>query len=66
MLADSNVMIAGGFGPLRGQIIRIGHMGQGARPDAVLPTVQALEHALAKQGIAVKQGAAKAAAQAEL
>jgi len=66
MLADSNVMIAGGFGPLRGQIIRIGHMGQGARPEAVLPTVQALEHALAKQGIPVKQGAAKAAAQAEL
>ena len=66
MLADSNVMIAGGFGPLRGQIIRIGHMGQGARPEAVLPTVQALEGALAKQGLPVEQGAAQAAAQTEL
>lgn len=66
ILADSRVWIAGGFGPLRGQIIRIGHMGEGARPEAVLATVQALEDALAKQGVAIETGASRASAEAEL
>ena len=66
MLADSGVMIAGGYGPLRGQIIRIGHMGEGARKEAVLTTMEALEGAALKQDVRVEKGAARTAAEAEL
>ncbi|MFH0963528.1 MAG: alanine--glyoxylate aminotransferase family protein [Planctomycetota bacterium] len=62
VLAESDVWIAGGFGPLRGRIIRIGHMGEGARPHAVLATVAALEDALRAQKHRIPPGSAAEAA----
>lgn len=66
VLVDSGIWIAGGFGPLRGRIIRIGHMGVGATREAVLATILALENALIKQGLSIEKGAATAAAETEL
>jgi aspartate aminotransferase-like enzyme len=48
VLADHGIMIAGGFGRLRGQIIRIGHMGPGASEPYVAATLKAVEAAAKK------------------
>ena len=66
VLREAGIWIAGGFGPLRGQIIRIGHRGEGARPGPVLATVAALEAALRAQRAAVQPGTAASAARTEL
>ena len=51
VLKEHAVMIAGGFGKLRGQIIRIGHMGPGIDADHTLTTLYGMECALRKQGM---------------
>lgn len=51
VLKDHDVMIAGGFGKLRGQIIRLGHMGPGIGEDYILTTLNAMESSLRKQKI---------------
>ena len=66
VLHDSGIWIAGGFGALRGRIIRIGHMGEGARRHAVLATIGALENALRAQGMKIDDAAGVQAAAREL
>ncbi|UCH59918.1 MAG: alanine--glyoxylate aminotransferase family protein [Anaerolineales bacterium] len=48
LLNEFNIEIAGGFGPLKGQIWRIGLMGFSSRPENVLLLLSALEHILSK------------------
>ena len=55
------VMIAGGFGDLRGKIIRIGHMGPGISDEYVRATLEAVEASARKQGIDCQPGCAVAA-----
>jgi alanine-glyoxylate transaminase/serine-glyoxylate transaminase/serine-pyruvate transaminase len=42
LVSDFDIMIAGGLGPLKGKIIRIGHMGTSARPQPVATTIAAM------------------------
>jgi alanine-glyoxylate transaminase/serine-glyoxylate transaminase/serine-pyruvate transaminase len=49
-LLDRNIEIAGGFGPLAGQVFRIGLMGYGSTSENVLFILEALEDALKNQG----------------
>lgn len=48
MKKDHNIMIAGSFDVLTGQVIRIGHMGENANEQDVIETLQALEQTLSK------------------
>ena len=50
LLQERNIEIAGGFGPLAGQVFRIGTMGEGSTAENVLLIVEALEAALKLQG----------------
>lgn len=47
MKKEHNIMIAGSFDVLTGQVIRIGHMGENANEKDVLETLQALKEVLA-------------------
>ncbi len=60
LLTNHDIMIAGGFGKLRGRIIRIGHMGPGISDEYVRATLEAIEACLRKQGIDCPQGTAVA------
>ncbi len=42
LVRDYNIMIAGGLGPLRGKILRVGHMGRSARHENIELTLSAL------------------------
>jgi (S)-ureidoglycine-glyoxylate aminotransferase len=57
MLRDFGTEIGTSFGPLKGQIWRIGTMGYNARKDAVLVTLAALEAALAAEQFPFSRGA---------
>lgn len=46
LVSDYNIMIAGGLGPLRGKIIRIGTMNSSARLERVHATLAAMERVL--------------------
>ena len=59
------VLIAYGYGPLRGRSFRVGHMGSVTAND-ILSTVSAIEAALKKFGYAFNYGAGVTAAQREL
>jgi len=48
LVSDYNIMIAGGLGPLKGKVIRVGHMGSSARPEKVRLTLSAMAHVLGK------------------
>ncbi|HSF81125.1 MAG TPA: alanine--glyoxylate aminotransferase family protein [Anaerolineales bacterium] len=48
LLNDFNIEIAGGFGPLKGQIWRIGLMGFSSRPENVLLLLSALRQILSQ------------------
>lgn len=61
-MRNRGVEIAGGLGPLRGRIFRVGHMGEVTAND-VIATLAALERALAKLGFGVEFGASVRAAQ---
>ncbi|WP_242393164.1 pyridoxal-phosphate-dependent aminotransferase family protein [Anaeromyxobacter oryzisoli] len=62
LLADHDIEIGGGLGPLAGRVWRIGLMGESARQENVLAVLAAIEQALAKQGKAPRPGAAVSAA----
>ena len=56
LLLRFNIEIGTSFGPLKGNIWRIGTMGYNAREDAVLHTLQSLETVLRMQGFALPAG----------
>jgi alanine-glyoxylate transaminase/serine-glyoxylate transaminase/serine-pyruvate transaminase len=62
LLAEHDIEIGGGLGPLTGKVWRIGLMGEGSRQANVLTVLAALEQSLAKQGKGPKPGAAVSAA----
>ena len=46
-----NIMLAGSFDVLEGQVIRIGHMGENCREDKVRRTLHALQLVLTELGV---------------
>lgn len=62
LLAEYGIEIAGGLGPLRGKIWRIGLMGHSSQDRLVLLLLTALEAVLAAEGAPVDRGAGMAAA----
>lgn len=56
MKTDHNIMIAGSFGCLAGQVIRIGHMGENARVQKVAEVFEALDQTFAKLGVTLTAG----------
>ncbi|HEY6106641.1 MAG TPA: alanine--glyoxylate aminotransferase family protein [Anaeromyxobacteraceae bacterium] len=62
LLAEFNIEIGGGLGPLAGKVWRVGLMGESSSQANVLAVLAALEQALRKQGKAVEPGVACAAA----
>ena len=62
LLAERDIEIGGGLGPLAGKVWRIGLMGESSRQENVLAVLAALEQALARQGRKVQPGAAVSAA----
>jgi alanine-glyoxylate transaminase/serine-glyoxylate transaminase/serine-pyruvate transaminase len=57
-----NITISGGLGKLKGKIWRIGLMGDNSNEKNVLVVLEALEHALKKEGYPVQIGTGVAAA----
>ncbi len=55
MLKEFNVFIAGSFGYLQGEVIRIGHMGENAKKDKVAYTLLALQNSLKALGFQCKK-----------
>ena len=62
LLRNFNVEIAGGLGPFKGKVWRIGVMGYNSRPNCVLLVLAALERCLHAQGHKAPPGAGVAAA----
>src|SRR3981081_1411467 len=62
LLRDHGIEIMAAFGPLRGQVWRIGTMGANARPQRVLAGASALEAVLAACGYRLPRGAGPDAA----
>lgn len=62
LLAEHDIEIGGGLGPLVGKIWRVGLMGESSRQEHVLAVLAALEQVLARSGRAVAPGAAVSAA----
>lgn len=66
LLAECQLEIGGGLGPMKGQVWRIGLMGESSTPANVLLALHALERVLPRHGHAVRAGAGVAAASAVL
>lgn len=64
LLGEHGIEIGTSFGPLAGNVWRIGTMGYNARADAVMATLGALETVLGQAGVAVPMRGGVAAAQA--
>jgi alanine-glyoxylate transaminase/serine-glyoxylate transaminase/serine-pyruvate transaminase len=64
LLEEYNIEIGGGFGPLKGRLIRIGLMGYNSCRKNVDTILAALEHILPRCGLQPDTGAALAAADA--
>jgi aspartate aminotransferase-like enzyme len=62
LLDEFNIEIAGGFGPVKGQIWRIGLMGYSSQRTNVLLFLAAFEKVLLDQGFRVPSGAGVGAA----
>jgi alanine-glyoxylate transaminase/serine-glyoxylate transaminase/serine-pyruvate transaminase len=62
LLAEFDIEIGGGLGPLAGKVWRIGLMGESSRQDNVLAVLGALEVLLRRAGKAPRTGTAVAAA----
>src|SRR5260370_41135646 len=62
LLEEFNIEIAGGFGPVKGKIWRVGLMGYCSQKTFVLLFLAALEKTLLDQGFRVPSGAGVAAA----
>lgn len=54
MRKEHNIMLAGSFDTLAGQVIRIGHMGSNANEADMLETLGALDDTLEKLGVSLK------------
>jgi len=63
LLAEHGIEIGGGLGPIKGQVWRIGLMGNASTRENVLLVLHALESALEAQGLTVRKGAAAQAAE---
>ncbi len=63
-MEEYDIIVAGGVGPLKGKIFRVGHMGNICINELVL-TLYALERTLTALGVKVQQGAAVGAAWVE-
>lgn len=59
MKKDYNVMIAGSFDIMEGKVLRIGHMGESAREEAVREALVALDGTLRKLGLELKANMAE-------
>jgi alanine-glyoxylate transaminase/serine-glyoxylate transaminase/serine-pyruvate transaminase len=46
LVRDYNIMIAGGLGPMRGKVIRVGHMGRSARHENIELTLASMASVL--------------------
>lgn len=55
MRKEHNIMLAGSFDTLAGQVIRIGHMGSNANVEDMLETLGALDETLKKLGVSLKR-----------
>lgn len=55
MRKEHNIMLAGSFDTLAGQVIRIGHMGSNANVEDMLETLGALDETLKKLGVSLKK-----------
>ena len=64
LLNEYDIEIGGGFGPLKGRLLRIGLMGYNACRKNVDSVLAALEHVLPRCGFTPRAGAALAAADA--
>ena len=64
LLEEYNIEIGGGFGPLKGRLLRIGLMGYNSCRKNVDTVLSALEHVLPSSGFQPPAGAALAAADA--
>jgi alanine-glyoxylate transaminase/serine-glyoxylate transaminase/serine-pyruvate transaminase len=62
LLDEFNIEIAGGFGPLKGKLWRVGLMGYSCQKNNVLLLLAALEKVLLDQGFRVSAGAGVGAA----
>lgn len=62
LLDEFNIEIAGGFGPVKGKIWRVGLMGHCSQKSNVLLFLSALEKVLGEQGFRASAGAGVAAA----
>jgi alanine-glyoxylate transaminase / serine-glyoxylate transaminase / serine-pyruvate transaminase len=62
LLRDYNLEIAGGLGPFKGKVWRIGTLGESSRREHVTLALGALETVLASTGVEIARGAALAAA----
>src|SRR6201997_3243293 len=62
LLDEFNIEIAGGFGPIKGKIWRVGLMGYSSQKSNVLLFLAALEKCLIDQGFRVSSGAGVGAA----
>jgi alanine-glyoxylate transaminase / serine-glyoxylate transaminase / serine-pyruvate transaminase len=62
LLRKFNIEIAGGLGPFKGKVWRIGTLGESSRREHVTLVLGALETILASMGVEVARGAALAAA----
>lgn len=54
MRRDHNIMLAGSFDSLAGQVIRIGHMGSNANTEDMTETMEALDQTLKGLGVELK------------
>jgi alanine-glyoxylate transaminase/serine-glyoxylate transaminase/serine-pyruvate transaminase len=62
LLKDFNIEIAGGLGPFKGKVWRIGLLGESSKRENVMMVLNALEAALSSQGFELARGAALKAA----
>ena len=62
LLRNFNIEIAGGLGPFKGKVWRIGTMGESSRREHVTLVLGALETILSSMGMEIARGAALAAA----
>ena len=62
LLRNFNVEIAGGLGPFKGKVWRIGTLGESSRREHVTLVLGALETILSSMGVELARGAALAAA----
>jgi alanine-glyoxylate transaminase/serine-glyoxylate transaminase/serine-pyruvate transaminase len=62
LLAEHDIEIGGGLGPLAGKLWRIGLMGYGSSQTNVVAVLSAIEQGMRKQGRPVAPGTAATAA----